>query len=115
MDRSLVKEYINEYIQDIVMYNPSDMWILVIIHFVDGSERWGTIKKGKYGKSQSGQEKIYTGWFIDNDDHLFSYDRQTHKITQKITSLMQKTYTFEEFNDIATARGWMGEFKPYEF
>ena len=46
MDRSLVKEYINEYIQDIVMYNLSDMWILVIIHFMDGSERWGTIKKG---------------------------------------------------------------------
>ena len=35
-------------------------------------ERWGTIKKGKYGRSQSGHEKIYTGWFIDNDDHLFS-------------------------------------------
>ncbi len=115
MDRSLVKEYINEYIQDIVMYNPSDMWILVIVHFVDGSERWGTVKKGKYGRSQSGQEKIYTGWFIDNDDHLFSYDRETHKITEKITSLVHKTYTFEEFNDIATARGWMGEFKPYEF
>ena len=48
MDRSLVKEYINEYIQDIVMYNPSDMWILVIIHFMDGSERWGTVKKGKW-------------------------------------------------------------------
>ena len=60
-------------------------------------------------------EKIYTGWFIDNDDHLFSYDRETHNITEKITSLVHKTYTFEEFNDIATARGWMGEFKPYEF
>ena len=115
MDRSLVKEYINEYIQDIVMYNPSNLWILVIVHFVDGSERWGTIKKGKYGRSQSGQEKIYTGWFIDNDDHLFSYDRETHNITEKITSLVHKTYTFEEFNDIAAARGWMGEFKPYEF
>lgn len=30
MDRSLDKEYINEYIQDIVMYNPSALWILVI-------------------------------------------------------------------------------------
>ena len=62
MDRSLVKEYINEYIQDIVMYN-----------------------------------------------------RETRRITEKITSLVHKTYTFEEFNDIAAARGWMGEFKPYEF
>ena len=115
MDRSLVKEYINEYIQDIVMYNPSNLWILVIVHFVAGSERWGTIKKGKYGRSQSWQEKIYTGWFTDNDDHLFSYDSETHNITEKITSLVHKTYTFEEFNDIAAARGWMGEFKPYEF
>ena len=63
----------------------------------------------------AGQEKIYTDWFIDNDDHLFSYDRQPHNITEKITSLVHKTYTFEEFNDIAADRGWMGEFKPYEF
>ena len=42
-------------------------------------------------------------------------DRQTHRITEKITSLVQKTYTFEEFNEIAAIRGWMGEFKPYEF
>ena len=54
-------------------------------------------------------------WFIDNDDHLFSYDSETHNITEKITSLVQKTYTFEEFNDIAAACGWMGKFKPYEF
>ena len=74
------------------------------IIFLDGSERWGTIKKGKYVRSQSEQEKIYTGWFIDNDDHLFSYDRQTHKITEKITSLVHKTYTFEEFNEIAAIR-----------
>lgn len=115
MDRSLVKEYINEYIQDIVLYKPSDLWALVIIHFVDGSERWGTIKNAKYRKGQTGQELKYTGWFIDNDDHLFSYDRETHSITEKITSLVYKTYTFEEFGDIASARGWTGEFGAYEF
>ena len=47
----------------------------------------------------AGQEKIYTGWFIDNDDHLFSYDRETHKITEKITSLVHKTYTCRSISE----------------
>ena len=41
--------------------------------------------------------------------------RETHRITEKITSLVHKTYTLEEFNDIAAASGWMGEFGAYEF
>ena len=37
----------------------SDLWILVIVHFVDGSERWGTIRKANTAEAYSYREKDY--------------------------------------------------------
>ena len=33
----------------------SELWILVIVHFVDGSERWGTIRKANTAEAKYGQ------------------------------------------------------------
>ena len=62
--------------------------------------------------------KVYLELNVEQSDLRIVDDEKFHqagKIIEKITSLVHKTYTFEEFNDIAAARGWMGEFKPYEF
>ena len=59
----------------ITLYKPSPLWVLVIVRFVDGSERWGTIKNVRYAKKEvkcDGEFRYamgFSGWFINNDKH----------------------------------------------
>ena len=77
----------NEYVTDIVLYKPDESWVLVIVHFVDGSERWGTIKNERYKKSELRQDDLfdkvkYTGWLVNNDSHRFYYDKESRLFSE---------------------------------
>ena len=47
-DQSRVKEYIHDYVTQIVLFKPDDSWVLVVVQFLDVSKRWGTIKTERY-------------------------------------------------------------------
>ena len=59
-DQSRVKEYIHDYVTQIVLFKPDDSWVLVIVQFLDGSERWGTIKSERYKKSELSNDDTMT-------------------------------------------------------
>lgn len=119
-DPNLIKDYIHEYVTEIVLYKPEDAWVLVIVHFVDGSERWGTIKNDRYKKSELRRDDLfdnvkYTGWLVNNDSHHFRYDRDTHLFSELKYGKPSKEYTFDEFDTLVRQRGMFGEFAPYVF
>lgn len=119
-DGNLIKDYIHEFITDIVLYKPDEAWILVVVHFVDGSERWGTIKNERYKKSELRQDDLfnevkYTGWVINNDSHRFSYDKDTHLFSELRYGKTTGEYSFHEFDALIKQRGMTGEFAPYVF
>ena len=119
-DKNLLKEYVHEYIDSITLFMPSPLWVLVVVRFVDGSERWGTIKNVRYAKKEvkgDGEYRCtmgFSGWFINNDRHTLSYDKTTRAITEKQTE-SKKTYTFEEFDAIVQERKQTDFFEPYVF
>ena len=119
-DKNLLKEYVHEYIECITLYKPSPLWVLVIVRFVDGSERWGTIKNVRYAKKEVKRDGEYrytmgfSGWFINNDRHSLSYDKTAHTITEK-QSDGKKTYTFEEYDAVVQERKQTDFFEPYVF
>ena len=119
-DKNLLKEYVHEYIDNITLYKPSPLWVLVVVRFVDGSERWGTIKNVRYAKKEvkrDGEFKYtmgFSGWFINNDRHSLSYDKAGHTITEK-QSDGKKTYSFEEYDTVVQERKQTDFFEPYVF
>ena len=88
-DSNLVKDYIHEYVTDIVLYKPDESWVLVVVHFVDGSERWGTIKNERYKKSELRQDDLF--------------DKAIGE------------YSFAAFGEFVKDKGMLGEFAPYDF
>lgn len=111
---NLVKDYIHEYVTEISLYKPDEMWILVIVHFVDGSERWGTIKNERYKKSELRQDDLfykvkYTGWLVNNDSHHFHYDSVTHLFSELKYGKAAKDYTFIEFDAVVKRKGMFGD------
>ena len=86
---------IHDYVTKIVLFKPDDSWVLVIVQFLDGSERWGTIKSERYKKSE-----------FSNDSRQFTEIKYSRTVGQ---------YTFEEFDQLVKDRGMVSEFSPYEF
>ena len=119
-DQNRVKEYIHEYVTQIVLYKPDSSWVLVVVNFLDGSERWGTIKSDRYKKSELKNddlfaEKKYGCWLVNNDSHRFVFDRETRIFSEIRSGRVLGKYTFEEFDQLTKERGMVGEFSPYEF
>ena len=131
-DRTLVKEYVNEFISEITIHRMSKLWSLVIVHFIDGGEMWGTVKNFRYKKTEMFYDPAlcscpeYPSWFLNNQDLSLTYDKETKKITYNGKSELYNTdfgqgvieagtYTPEEFNEILTNVGWIGSYPPYQF
>ena len=110
----------NEYVTDIVLYKPDESWVLVIVHFVDGGERWGTIKNERYKKSELRQDDLfdkvkYTGWLVNNDSHRFHYDKERRLFSELKYGKAIGEYSFAAFNELVKDKGMFGEFAPYDF
>ena len=131
-NRTLIKEYVNEFINEITIHRMSKKWSLVIIHFLDGGEMWGTIKNSRYKKSEMFYDPLkfsnpeYTSWFLNNQDLSLTYDNKSKTITYNGNSNLYNTdfgqgvikagtYTPDEFNEVLTNVGWIGSYSPYKF
>ena len=109
-DQSRVKEYIHDYVTQIVLFKPDDSWVLVIVQFLDGSERWGTIKSERYKKSELSNDDLfsmfnYVCWMVNNDSHRFVYDRDARQFFEIKYGRTIGRYTFEEFDQLVKDRG----------
>ena len=86
-DRTLVKEYVNEFISEITIHRMSKLWRLVIVHFIDGGEMWGTVKNFRYKKTEMFYDPAlcscpeYPSWFLNNQDLSLTYDKEAKTIT----------------------------------
>ncbi len=94
--------------------------MLVIVHFVDGSERWGTIKNERYKKSEFRQDDLfdkvkYTGWLVNNDGHRFHYDKESRLFSELKYGKAIGEYSFAAFDELVKDKGMFGEFAPYDF
>lgn len=82
-DRPLVKEYIRSLVNQITIYRISSTWMLVVVSFMDGAERWGTIKSSRYKKSEVVMDENnsegcrYTSLFVNNDSKLLVFDKSS--------------------------------------
>lgn len=131
-NRELVKEYVHEFISEITLHRMTKLWSLVIVHFIDGGEMWGTVKNARYRKDEMFYDPFYcacleyTSWFLNNQDLSLTYNRDTKTITYNGQSEILNadyghgvveagTYTPEEFNTILKSVGWIGSYPPYQF
>lgn len=133
-NRELLKEYVEKFITEITLYRMTKLWSLVIVHFFDGGEMWGTVKNARYKKDELFYDPMYCqcveyqSWFLNNDEKSLTYDNDTKTITyngqskiynvdydRKGVILRGGTYTPEEFNKMLAAAGWIGSYPPYQF
>lgn len=131
-NKELVEEYVHEFISKITLHRMTKLWSLVIVHFVDGGEMWGTVKNARYRKDEMFYDPFYctcpeyTSWFLNNQDLSLTYDRETKTITYNGQSEILNadyghgvveagTYTPEEFNAVLKSVGWIGSYPPYQF
>ena len=127
-DRTLVREYVRGFICRIELYRVSRLWALVVVKFIDGGERWGTIKTVRYKKSEVIADVAdpdnfeYTGLFINNDRHLLSYSKEHrlisisagHELHSGATESVEQL-TFEEFKSRAEGAGFLGSYPRYQY
>ena len=66
-----------------MLYRISSTWMLVVVSFMDGAERWGTIKSSRYKKSEVVMDENnsegcrYTSLFVNNDSKLLVFDKSS--------------------------------------
>lgn len=127
LDKSLVKLFINEYIDVITVFRPCKLWCLIVVKYKDDSELWGTLKVARYKKdemfydpliSQFGQE--FKSLMIPNWDKAFTYDSSLKTVnyngsSEYVKGLKAGTYTFDEFNSKMEELGYVGSFPLYDF
>ena len=126
-NKELVKAMVDEYIEDVTIYKIHKLWNLIIVHYTNGAESWGTIKNARYKKDEMffdeafchyGME-FYT-WIINNNDHSFTYDKDNQTVHYNGNSIIYSqlpsgTYTYEEFHNLLEENGWIGSYPLYAY
>lgn len=105
----------------------SKLWSLVVISFMDGGERWGTIKVFRYKTDEVARDTEdqsqfeYKAIFINNDDKSASYDKSKGLFTIRKENVLyegdgpEETISFEEFRRRTHEKGLVGTFPQYHF
>ena len=118
---------VDEYIEDITIYKIHNWWNLIIVHYTNGAESWGTIKNKRYKNDETFFDeafchygKEYQSWIINNNDHSFTYDKDNQTVhyngNSKIyRNLQEGTYSYEEFHNMLVENGWIGSFPLYAY
>lgn len=126
-NKELVKAMIDEYIEDVTIYKIHKMWNLIIVHYTNGTESWGTIKNARYKNNEQFFDEMlchygmeFKSWIINNDDHSFTYDKDNQTVHYNGKSaiyeqLQAGTYTYEEFHNILDENGLIGSFPLYAY
>ena len=109
-NKTLVKIFVDEYIEKIELFRWSDLWVLVVIHYKSGEEFWGTIKCARYKKDEMYYHEEdcpcgveFKSWILDNSNKVFTYNKNTHLICY--------TPNIDEFYDMYLSEHSMWNFK----
>ena len=126
-NKELVKAMVDEYIEDVTIYKIHKLWNLIIVHYTNGAESWGTIKNARYKKDETFFDEAfchygieYRSWIIINNDHAFTYDKDNQTVhyngkSEIYRQLHAGTYTYEEFHNILVENDWIGSFPLYAY
>lgn len=126
-NKELVKAMVDEYIEDVTIYKIHKLWNLIIVHYTNGAESWGTIKNARYKKDEMFFDEAFCHygmefktWIINNDDHSFTYDKDNQQVHYNGMSNIYKqlpsgTYTYEEFHNLLDENGWIGSYPLYAY
>ena len=126
-NKELVKAMIDEYIEDVTIYKIHKIWNLIIVHYTNGTESWGTIKNARYKNDEQFYDEMvchygieFRTWIINNDDHSFTYDKDNQLVHYNGKSTIYRqlqagTYTYEEFDNMLVENGWIGSYPLYAY
>lgn len=126
-NKNLVKTMVDEYIDNITIFRLHELWLLVIVAYKGGEEMWGTVKSARYKKEEMFYDESFCrygiefqGWLLNNTEHCFSYDKNTHTINyyggSKIyVEFKSGEYDYETFNQMIQKTGWIGSFPFYVY
>ena len=126
-NKELVKAMIDEYIEDVTIYKIHQLWNLIIVHYTNGAESWGTIKNARYKKDETFFDEAhchygieFRSWIINNNDHSFTYDRDNQTVhyngkSEIYRQLQAGTYTYEEFDSMLVENEWIGSYPFYAY
>lgn len=126
-NKELVKAMIDEYIEDVTIYKIHKIWNLIIVHYTNGTESWGTIKNARYKNDEQFYDEMvchygieFRTWIINNDDHSFTYDKDNQLVHYNGESsiyrqLQAGTYTYEEFDNMLNENGLIGSYPLYAY
>ena len=126
-NKALVKAMVDEYIEDVTIYKIHKLWNLVIVHYTNGAESWGTIKNARYKKDEMFFDEAYCHygmefktWVINNNDHSFTYDKDNQTVhyngkSEIYRQLNEGTYTYEEFDNMLIDSKWIGSYPLYAY
>lgn len=126
-NKELVKAMVDEYIEDVTIYKIHKLWNLIIVHYTNGAESWGTIKNARYKKDELFYDEMvchygleFKTWIINNNDHSFTYDKDNQTVCYNGRSpiypqLHAGVFTYDEFNNMLSESGWIGSFPLYAF
>ena len=126
-NKELVKAMVDEYIEDVTIYKIHKLWNLIIVHYTNGAESWGTIKNARYKNNETFFDEAYChygiefrSWIINNNDHSFTYDRDNQTVhyngkSEIYRQLQEGTYTYEEFDNMLVENDWIGSYPLYAY
>lgn len=126
-NKELVKAMVDEYIEDVTIYKIHQLWNLIIVHYTNGAESWGTIKNARYKKDETFFDEAhchygieFRSWIINNNDHSFTYDRDNQTVhyngkSEIYRQLQEGTYTYEEFDNMLAENDWIGSYPLYAY
>lgn len=131
-NKTLLNDYIHQFISTIELFRMNKLWSLVVVHFFDGSEYWGSVKNARYKNEEMFYDEMFTpipeykSWFLNNEEHCFRYDKKYKLITYNGKSeiytidygngiLQEGTYTMEDFQKELERTAWIGSFPAYKY
>lgn len=128
-NKELVKQLVDEYIDVIQVFRIDKNWNLIVIKYSNNVELWGTIKAARYKNDEMFFDEItckngieYKSWCIDNTEHCFSYNKDTHIIIYNGNSKFELykdfvagEYTYQQFNDLLVRTENLNSYPLYKF
>lgn len=126
-NKELVKAMVDEYIEDVTIYKIHKWWNLIIVHYTNGAESWGTIKNRRYKNDETFFDEAFChygiefrSWIINNNDHSFTYDKDNQTVHYNGNSkiyrdLQEGTYSYEEFHNMLVENDRIGSFPLYAY
>lgn len=126
-NKELVKAMVDEYIEDVTIYKIHKWWNLIVVHYTNGAESWGTIKNARYKNEESFYDEAlchygieFRTWIINNNDHSFTYDKDNQTVhyngnSEIYRQIQEGTYTYEELDNILVENEWIGSYPLYGY